>query len=56
VDRVVLPVTEGGEGGVGVEHSPVDDRDDEVVGDDSRVEEPVEVAPPGGSGFEPGGA
>lgn len=56
VDRVVLPVTEGSECGASAEHGPVDDRDDEVVGDDGGVEEPMEVAPPRGSGFEPGGA
>lgn len=53
VDGIVLPMTEGVHLGAGVEHGPVDDGDDEVVGDDGRVEEPVGVAPPGGARFEP---
>lgn len=53
VDGIVLPVAESGHVGTGVKHGPVDDGDNEVVGDDGRVEEPVGVAPPGGAGFEP---
>lgn len=53
MDGIVLPVTEGGHMGADVEHGPVDEGDDEVVGNDGRVEEPVGVAPPGGARFEP---
>jgi hypothetical protein len=53
MDGIVLPVAKGVHGGTDVEHGPVDDGDDEVVGDNGRVEEPVGVAPAGGAGFEP---